>query len=88
MVVQNGGLAISSATFGTPTAYFPSTTNCSIPSHFGPNNIIFDLTLCGDWAGNTYATSGCPGTCVDYVNNEPEAFVNAYWSVNAVRVYE
>ena len=24
---------------------------------------VIDITFCGDWAGNDYATSGCPGTC-------------------------
>ena len=28
------------------------------------SNVAFtlDITFCGDWAGNSYATSGCPGT--------------------------
>lgn len=87
--VKSGSLLISSANFGSPVAYFPSTSTCNIPQHFGPNNIIFDLTLCGDWAGNSaiYSGAGCPGTCIDYVNNSPGAFENAFWLVNAVRVY-
>jgi hypothetical protein len=28
----------------------------------------------GDWAGNSYATSGCPGTCSDRLMN-PTNFV-------------
>lgn len=87
LAVKNGSPSISSSILGTPVAYFPSTSTCNIPSHFGPNNIIFDLTLCGDWAGAVYSQDGCPGACIDYVNNNPSAFVNAYWTVNAVRVY-
>jgi hypothetical protein len=37
------------------------------------HNIIFDITLCGGWAGDQYATSGCPGTCSDRVM-EPSNF--------------
>lgn len=29
------------------------------------NYCSIDITFCGDWAGNSYATSGCPGTCPD-----------------------
>lgn len=41
-------------------------------------NIIFvtltDVTFCGDWAGNSYADSGCPGTCSDRLL-DPNNFV-------------
>ncbi|KAI0365230.1 glycoside hydrolase family 16 protein [Pilatotrama ljubarskyi] len=40
----------------------------------------------GDWAGNSYATSGCPGTCTDRLM-DPSNFVNASWSINALKVY-
>jgi hypothetical protein len=30
---------------GTPSAFFPG-TSCDIPSHFGPHNIIINLTFC------------------------------------------
>ncbi|KAI5118074.1 hypothetical protein M0805_003663 [Coniferiporia weirii] len=86
--VKYGAPAVDPGTWGTPDALFPN-TQCDIPSHFGGNNIIFDLTFCGDWAGDqtVYSAAGCPGTCVDYVNNNPTAFKDAYWDVAAVRVY-
>ncbi|KAJ3477504.1 hypothetical protein NLI96_g10422 [Meripilus lineatus] len=87
--VKNGGSSVDTANWGTPTAFFPN-TNCDINSHFGPNNIIINLTLCGDWAGipSLYNGAGCPGDCVSYVNNNPSAFANAYWDIAAVRVYQ
>ena len=85
--VKSGSSTISSSSFGIPVAYFPSSSACDISSHFGGNNIIFDLTFCGDWAGATFSSDGCGSSCVDYVNNNPSAFQNAYWTVNAVRVY-
>ena len=48
--------------WGTPAATFPS-THCDIPSHFRDHSIVLDTTLCGQYAGNVYPSSGCPGTC-------------------------
>lgn len=84
--VRNGGNSVNTGNWGTPSALFPS-TSCDISSHFGPHNIIINLTFCGDWAGSVYSSSGCPGSCVDYVNNNPSAFNNAYFDFAAIRVY-
>ena len=56
------------SSWGTPTAFFPN-TECDILSHFLAQNLIFDITICGDWAGAAYESSGCPGTCSDAVAN-------------------
>ena len=50
------------SSWGTPTAFFPN-TQCDIMGHFLPQSLIFDITICGDWAGPAYESSGCPGTC-------------------------
>ncbi|KAH8110143.1 laminarinase [Phellopilus nigrolimitatus] len=86
--VKSNASVINTNGWGEPVALFPN-TQCDINSHFGSNNIIFDLTFCGDWAGqqSLYSAAGCPGTCVDYVNNNPTAFKDAYWDIAAVRVY-
>ena len=47
---------------GTPSADFPN-TQCNIPNYFQENNIIINLTFCGDWAGSVYGQSSCPSTC-------------------------
>ncbi|KAG8702141.1 hypothetical protein FRC08_003670 [Ceratobasidium sp. 394] len=87
--VKSGAKSVDTSSFGTPFASFVN-TSCDIASHFGPENIIINLTFCGDWAGNAdvYTGSGCPSTCVDYVNNNPAAFKNAYWDIAALRVYQ
>ncbi|KAI0304861.1 concanavalin A-like lectin/glucanase domain-containing protein [Russula brevipes] len=59
---------------------------CDILKYFKNHSIIFDITFCGDWAGNSYATSGCPGTCSDRLM-DPANFVNASWSINWLKVY-
>ncbi|CAE6434589.1 unnamed protein product [Rhizoctonia solani] len=71
--VRNGGSSIDTSTWGTPFAAFVN-NSCDINSHFGPENIIINLTFCGDWA--------------DYVNYNPAAFKNAYWDIAALRVYQ
>ncbi|KAJ7599036.1 glycoside hydrolase family 16 protein [Mycena floridula] len=87
--VSAGGTSINTANWGTPSASFPS-TSCNIASKFGPHNIIINLTFCGDWAGQSsiYSASGCPSTCVDYVNNNPSAFSNAYFDFASLNIYE
>ncbi|KAI0260898.1 2 beta-glucan [Gloeopeniophorella convolvens] len=87
--VKNGASTADSGSWGTPDAYFPN-TSCDINAHFGPANIIVDIDLCGSWAGTSsvYAASGCPSTCVDYVNNNPSAFNNAYFEFAWIKVYQ
>ncbi|KAH9991442.1 endo-beta-glucanase [Russula vinacea] len=78
--VQNSSSSsINTDAWGTPT--------CDIDSNFSPSNIIINLTFCGDWAGAVYGSSGCPGTCEDFVNKNPGAFSNAYFDISSVRVY-
>ena len=44
-----------------------ASTTCLMSKYFKQHSIIIDITLCGDWAGSTYASAGCPGTCVQHV---------------------
>ncbi|KIJ63544.1 glycoside hydrolase family 16 protein [Hydnomerulius pinastri MD-312] len=87
--VSTPGNTVDTSTWGEPAAYFPS-TDCDFSTHFGPHNIIINLTFCGDWAGNSavYAASACPSTCVDYVNANPTAFTDAYFEFNSLNIYE
>ena len=79
--------------WGNPTSSFVGGSGCDIDSHFMNNNIIFDTTFCGDWAGNVFfqdSTCSALGasTCQDYVQNNPEAFKESYWAINSLKVYE
>ncbi|KAH0581301.1 hypothetical protein H2248_012398 [Termitomyces sp. 'cryptogamus'] len=87
--VKNGITSVNTDNWGTPVAHFPS-SSCPIGNKFGPHNIVINLTFCGDWAGSSsvYAASGCPSTCVDYVNNNPSAFINAYFDFQWLKIYE
>ena len=82
------GAAPNPAGWGTPTSLFQG--NCNIDQHFTNLKIVFDNTFCGSWAGavwggNCAAQHG--GSCNAFVQNTPSAFQNAFWSVNALKVY-
>ncbi|KAG2018795.1 glycosyl hydrolase family 16, variant 2 [Coprinopsis cinerea AmutBmut pab1-1] len=71
-----------------PAALFNSAAgSCDLESKFKPNNIIINLNFCGDWAGPQYPASGCPGTCVDFVNKNSNYFGDAYFDIASIRVY-
>ncbi|KAJ7644461.1 glycoside hydrolase family 16 protein [Roridomyces roridus] len=73
---------------GTPTANWP-TGGCDIDTFFKAQNLIFDITLCGDAAGNPAVfAQTCSGTCYnDYVVGNGSVYNNAYFDVASVRVY-
>ncbi|KAJ7668207.1 glycoside hydrolase family 16 protein [Mycena rosella] len=85
--VAAGGSTVDTQFWGTPSAAFPD-TSCDIGA-FVAHNIIINLTFCGAWAGDAsvYASSGCPSTCDDFVNNNPSAFSDAFFEFNAINVY-
>ncbi|KAF4601521.1 hypothetical protein EYR38_006175 [Pleurotus pulmonarius] len=84
--VKNGQTVVNTGSWGTPSAYFPN-TQCDIASHFKAHNIIINLRFCGDWAGSAYSSSGCPSSCVDFVNKNPGSFNNAFFDFASLRVY-
>ncbi|GAM82704.1 hypothetical protein ANO11243_006880 [Dothideomycetidae sp. 11243] len=76
--------------WGKPLSQF-SGGGCNIPQFFQNNQIVFDTTFCGDWAGNVWSETGGQSsgssTCDAYVANNPGAFVDAYWKINSLKVY-
>ncbi|KAL8839506.1 MAG: hypothetical protein Q9170_001729 [Blastenia crenularia] len=95
----SGGGAPSDATgdnpdpsgWGSPTASFQSGSSCQVDTFFKDQQIIFDTTFCGVWAGDSWpSTAGCSSlaaTCQEYVQNNPSAFKDAYWTINSLKVY-
>jgi len=73
--------------WGKPYAYFQLGSACPA-SHFHDNQMVIDLTFCGDWAGAVFG-SQCPGkgACNDYVRNNPSAFKEAYWTIHYIKVF-
>ncbi|KLU90060.1 glycosyl hydrolase [Magnaporthiopsis poae ATCC 64411] len=74
------------ASWGRAAADFPS-TDCDVGTHFRNQSIIINITLCGKLTEAVWGSSGCPGTCVNHVSNNPDAFRDAFWQINGLRVY-
>ncbi|RFU28299.1 hypothetical protein B7463_g8030, partial [Scytalidium lignicola] len=76
--------------WGMPLATFTG-GGCDFNTAFSNQNIVFDTTFCGGWAGGVWGSGSCAslaGSCEAYVANNPEAFTDAYWLVNSVKVYQ
>lgn len=94
--------------WGQPSAFFANTANssataavlatgngsiCQMQNYFDQHEIIINLSLCGDWAGETFALSGCAAqynnvSCDTFVRNNPGAFTDARWEIDYMRVYD
>lgn len=81
-----------SADWSTPLAMFQGGDGCDIDQHFIDQQIIFDITFCGSWAGQVWSTdstcSALSSTCTNFVQNRPDAFDETYWLVNSLKVYQ
>jgi hypothetical protein len=86
--ITSNASSFSTSDLGTPVANWP-TAGCAIDTYFKPQNLIFDITLCGDAAGNSAVfAQTCPGICYDdYVVGNGSVYNNAYFDVASVRVY-
>ncbi|KAA1473066.1 hypothetical protein DENSPDRAFT_839490 [Dentipellis sp. KUC8613] len=86
--------SIDISQWGTPSASFPG-TGCNIPQFFTAQNLVFDITLCGVWAGvpSIYTPacghSGPTGLCYNdnVVGAGSPKYDDAYFEINYVRAY-
>ncbi|KAG9030750.1 hypothetical protein FRB95_003596 [Tulasnella sp. JGI-2019a] len=77
---------INPKTWGAPYTNFGQGDRCDM-SKFQDQNIIINLTFCGDWAEGTYPKE-CPKTCISHVDEDPAAFAKAYWDIASVTVWK
>lgn len=86
----------STAQFGDLRAKFDLGAGSACPNanstFFGPQFYEINTTFCGDWAGNVWSqfpecTATGYGICQEFMANHPEAFHEAYWTVNYIRIY-
>ncbi|KAJ5924141.1 hypothetical protein N7466_008328 [Penicillium verhagenii] len=78
------------STWGTALADFPG-TECNIASHFRNQSIIANIDLCGELGAQPQFYEKmykCPGTCPDFVANNPSSFEEAYWEFASFSVYQ
>ncbi|TFY63493.1 hypothetical protein EVG20_g6292 [Dentipellis fragilis] len=86
--------SIDISQWGTPSASFPA-SGCNIPQYFTAQNLVFDITLCGVWAGvpSIYTPacghSGSTGLCYNdnVVGPGSPKYDDAYFEINYVRAY-
>jgi hypothetical protein len=84
--------SIDTSTFGTPSGSWPA-SSCNPSQFFDEQEIVIDITLCGDWAGvSTILEATCPAlqgtnTCyTTYVLN-PANYDNAYFEIASVKLF-
>nr|BAM29293.1 GPI-anchored 1,3-beta-glucanase [Ustilago esculenta] len=85
--LKNGSTSVSTDNWPQPNAYLPI---ASCYADFTPHKIVFDITLCGDWAGNTYNQSGCNAqypACSYQVGYNGSSFNQSFWEVESLRLY-
>jgi len=90
----NSGNSVDLSTWGTPTASYPSST-CNMTQSFGPQQLVLDITLCGDWAGvpsvynATCLGTGTTGLCYNdnVIGAGSPHYDNAYFEISSVKVY-
>ncbi|PAV20464.1 glycoside hydrolase family 16 [Pyrrhoderma noxium] len=79
--------------WGSPSAAYPN-SSCTFEDFFTPQQLVMDITLCGDWAGlaavynATCGSSGPTGIC--YTNNvvgNGSNYADAYFEVSHIRAY-
>ncbi|GAA6027323.1 hypothetical protein JCM8097_002593 [Rhodosporidiobolus ruineniae] len=78
--------APSPSSWGLPRAFWDG-SSCNPQQFFGPQTLVFDITLGGDWAGATYNQAGYAGDWRTAVQ-DPKNYVDATFEVNYVKVYK
>ncbi len=77
------------AGWGEPVAMFPFGKWCPY-NMFDENALVVNIDFCG-WASQEFEKE-CPNTgaynCVNYVAENPQAFVDAYWIINSIKVFQ
>ncbi|KAH9465253.1 hypothetical protein MJO28_007046 [Puccinia striiformis f. sp. tritici] len=71
----------------TPVATWKSGASCDIDKHFGPQNMIINIAMCGDSDLNTYAQGKCPGKCYDHLLKGSN-YKEVYFAINSIKIFK
>jgi hypothetical protein len=72
--------------WGTPTAFYPNTT-CDMNKFFGPQTMILDIDVCGNFAVDDFTTcSAVAAQCTDVVPIAAN-FDDAYFEIRYITVF-
>jgi len=84
--------SVDVSTLGTPTASYPA-SSCNPSQFFQEQEIVIDITLCGDWAGvASILEATCPqlngtNTCYTTYVLDPANYNNAYFELASVKIF-
>ncbi|KAI1790516.1 concanavalin A-like lectin/glucanase domain-containing protein [Ganoderma leucocontextum] len=93
--ISNSSTSVDPSTWGTPSASWPAST-CNVTNFFTPQQLVLDITLCGDFAGQpTIYAQTCGGpvgnssTCYleNVINNGTSQYADAFFEINYVKAY-
>ncbi|WWC59856.1 uncharacterized protein I303_102418 [Kwoniella dejecticola CBS 10117] len=91
--ISGADSSIDTSSLGTPSASY-SNEGCEISKFFGAQSLVFDITLCGDWAGQSsiLASTGCSAltgtnTCYSTYVLDASNYDTAYFEINSLKVY-
>ncbi|KAH7924694.1 glycoside hydrolase family 16 protein [Leucogyrophana mollusca] len=90
----NATSSVDISQWGTPHASYLADT-CNITQYFSPQNLVIDITLCGDWAGTQWnynascGNSGPTGLCYNdcVVGPGSPRYDEAYFDISYIRAY-
>ncbi|KAF8532007.1 glycoside hydrolase family 16 protein [Gautieria morchelliformis] len=83
----NSPSTVNTSTLGQPVANYPS-KGCTVDTFFEPQNLILDITLCGDAGSAAVFAQTCSGTCYnDFVIGPPSNYDNAYFEIKSIRTF-
>jgi len=74
--------------WGMPVANW---RGCDFGQLMKNQQIILNTAFCGNWAGAVWGAGSCAArapSCNAYVASNPQAFSEAYWLVNSIKVYQ
>ncbi|KAL8405174.1 hypothetical protein RB594_009900 [Gaeumannomyces avenae] len=94
--IASGRPIPSVAQWGAPQASFQSGGSCNVAQRFSNQTIIINTAFCGDiiydWTEQTEGSSQCRsapgGSCEAYVGRNPQAYAEAYWLFNSIKLYQ
>ncbi|KAJ9108599.1 hypothetical protein QFC19_002316 [Naganishia cerealis] len=91
--VSSASSSIDTTKLGERTAFW-SPNGCDIASFFKPQELVLDITLCGDWAGKaaTLQSTGCAAltgtnTCYSTYVLDANNYDTAYFEIQYIKVY-
>ncbi|KAH9485724.1 putative glycosidase C21B10.07 [Psilocybe cubensis] len=69
----------------TPVASYPVST-CDVSRFFGPQTMILETNVCGNFAVDVFSTTCGSGKCTDLVT-DPTNYNDAYWEIRSITVF-